>query len=208
MDFSKFKTSDWLKGGGGLVMLIAYFLPWWKVDAFGVSDSVSGSEYFFTGTLPWLLIVAIGVLTILAALDVFKLPSTFPAPLAFLAVAALATLLVIIRLFGPGGDVPDGAEDFFSRGVGLYLAVIAAIVVLVGCVLAFKESGGDLNDLKDMNKMKSQFSGGSTPPAPGNYGTPPAPGSYGTPPPPPGGMTPPPPPPGGGTPPPPPPPGR
>ena len=49
----------------------------------------------------------------------------------------------------------------------------------------FKESGGDLNDLKDINKIKSQFgnSGGTSM----GGGTPP--------PPPPPGMSPPPPPP-------------
>ena len=72
-----------------------------------------------------------------------------------------------------------------SRGIGLYLALLAAIAVFVGCVMAFRESGGDLNDLKDFNKLKSAFgSGGSN-----SAGSPPPP-----PPPPAGGMPPPPPP--------------
>ncbi|MEO6126198.1 MAG: hypothetical protein ABIR32_21065 [Ilumatobacteraceae bacterium] len=201
MDFSKFKPSDWLKAGGGLVMLIAYFLSWWTLDVTGFGGgSFSGSDFFFTGTLPWILLVAIGVLTVLAALDVFKLPSTLPAPLIFLAASALSLVLILIRFTGPGHGIPSVVEDEFSRSAGLYLALLAAIAVVAGCVMAFTESGGNLNDLKDMNKMKSQFGGGSTPPPP--------PGGYGTPPPPPGGMAPPPPPPGGGTPPPPPPPGR
>ncbi len=196
MDFSKFKTSDWLKVGGGLVMLIAYFLDWWTLEISGFEGGAfSGSDFFFTGTVPWLLLVAIGVLTALMVLDVVKLPRTVPWHLIFLAASALSVLLILIRFTGPGHGLPDEAEDAFSRSAGLFLALLAAIAVVAGSALGFKESGGDLNDLKDMNKMKGQFNSGS---------------GGGNRPPPPPGMTPPPPPPppGGGTPPPPPPPAR
>ena len=193
MDFSKFKPSDWLKAGGGLVMLIAYFLTWWELDYPGVDSGVSGSEYFFTGTVPWILLVVIGVLTVLAVMDVFKLPATIPAPLVFLAASALSLLLLIVRFFSDGVDSVAGFDVPTKRGAGLYLALLAGIAVFVGCLLGFKESGGNLNDLKDMNKIKGQFGGG------GGGGTPP-------PPPPGGGYSPPPPPPPGGSAPPPPPP--
>jgi hypothetical protein len=197
VDFSKFKPSDWLKAGGGLVMLIAYFLSWWNIDgAPGGLGSVSGSEYFLTGTVPWILLVAIGVFTVLAVLDIFKLPPTFPAPLIFLAAAALSVLLILVRFFSDGFDTSIyGGSLPTSRGAGLFLALLAGIAVLAGSLIGFKESGGQLNDLKDMNKLKSQFGGGS--------------GTGATPPPPPGGgFTPPPPPPPAGGPPPPPPPPR
>ncbi|MCU1397858.1 MAG: hypothetical protein JWN62_967 [Acidimicrobiales bacterium] len=193
MDFSKFKPSDWLKVGGGAVMLIAFFLPWWSLDIPGVGDagSVSGSDYFFTGVVPWLLLIAVGVLTFLAATGKFTLPSTMPAPLIFLAASALAFLLVLIRFFSDGFDYSGvGYDNYISRGAGLYLALLAAIAVLVGSFMGFKESGGDLNDLKNVNKLKGQFSGGpgAPPPPPGMQPPPP-------PPPPGGGFTPPPPPP-------------
>ena len=206
MDFSKFKTSDWLKVGGGLVMLVAGFLRWWGIDGVSIPElgrTVGGLDwnafdFFFTGTIPWLLIVAIGVLAFLGAAGIFKLPASLPTPLIFLAASALSLLLVIFRIFGPGHGAPD--EHGLDRGIGLYLAILAAGAVLAGSFLGFKESGGDLNDLKDVNKLKASFGGGSSA-APGM--TPPPP------PPPPPGMTPPPPPPpppAPGTPPPPPPP--
>lgn len=204
MDFSKFKTSDWLKAGGGLLMLIAYFLAWWTIDIPGVGSAgdVSGSDYFLTGTVPWLILVAIGVLTVLAALDIFKLPASFPAPLIFLAASALAFLLILFRFFSDGFDYGGfgNYDNYVSRGAGLYLALVAAIAVLVGSFLGFKESGGNINDLKDMNKLKGQFGQGGTgagspPPPPGAYNPPPAPGGYSAPPPPPGAGSPPPPPP-------------
>ncbi|MCU1364663.1 MAG: hypothetical protein JWL72_4838 [Ilumatobacteraceae bacterium] len=196
MDFSKFKPSDWLKAGGGVVMLIAYFLSWWGYSAsnqfVSVDYSLSGSDYFFTGTVPWLILVAIGVLTVLAALDIFKLPATMPAPLIFLGASALAFLLVLIRFFSDGVDYVG--DTGLSRGAGLYLALLAAIAVVAGSFLGFKESGGDLNDLKDINKLKGQFGG----PSGGPGAPPPPPGMQPPPPPPPpggGGFTPPPPPP-------------
>lgn len=35
MDLSKFKTSDWLKVGGGAVFFIAGFLSWWTFEIEG-----------------------------------------------------------------------------------------------------------------------------------------------------------------------------
>ena len=230
MDVSKFKPSDWLKVGGGALMLIAYFLPWWGISGPGFSADVSGSQYFFTGTVPWLLLVAIGVLSFLAAAGIFKLPASLPAPLIFLGVSVLTMLLIIVRFFSDGSDISDSP---LTRGAGLYLALVAAIAVLVGCGMGFKESGGSLADLKDPNKLKGAFQSGQQQPQYGQqppqqqygqqpqypqqpqYGQapPPPPGGYQqAPPPPPGGYQqapPPPPPPGGGgfTPPPPPPPG-
>ncbi|MGD9703016.1 MAG: hypothetical protein AB7Q42_15100 [Acidimicrobiia bacterium] len=185
MDVSNFKTSDWLKIGGGVVFFIAGFLTWWKVEVAGFSDGANAFEWFFTGTVPWLIFTAIAVLALLAAAGKFKLPGNLPAPLIYLAASALGFLLVLVRFISDGidGDEAESLGVDISRGIGLYLAFLAAIAVVVGCVLAFKESGGDLNDLKDFNKLKSAFDTGG----PGSAGSPP--------PPPPAGGTPPPPPP-------------
>ena len=175
MDFSKFKTSDWLKVGGAAAILIGYFLNW--TDIPGAGDfNFSGSEFFFRGTVPWLLTVAVGVIALLLAGGVMKAGS-LPWPLIMIAATGLSTLLVAIYVINPSYS---GVSDI-GRGIGSYLSLIGAAVALAGSVIGFKESGGDLSDLKDMNKLKASFggsSGGSTPP-----------------PPPPGGVSPPPPPP-------------
>ena len=65
MDFSKFKPSDWLLVAAGAIMLIfGIVLDWAKVG------SVSGNgpfDYFFTGGISWLLVVAAGVIAFLLA---------------------------------------------------------------------------------------------------------------------------------------------
>jgi hypothetical protein len=190
VDFSKFKTSDWLKVGGALAFFIFGFFDWLSVEAGGITyKSGNVFDFTWTGVIPWLLILAVGIIAFLLAAGVMK-PGNLPWSLIFLAASALATLLLLIRLlFNPldGKDAFESAGGSVDRGIGMWLCTLAAIAVLAGSFLGFKESGGELSQLTDMNKLKSSF-GGSTPP------------------PPPPGMTPPPPPPPGGTPPPPPPP--
>lgn len=189
VDISKFKTSDWLKIGGALGFFIFGFLHWTTVSGPGGIGSASGNnvfDFFWTGTLPWLLVLATGVLTFLMVAGVMK-KGGLPWPLIFLAATALATLLILIRLlFNPLGNEKDAIEAFggsVGRGIGLWLSAISVIVAFVGAIMGFRESGGDFADLKDMNKLKASFQGaGASADAP-------------PPPPPPPGMAPPPPPP-------------
>jgi hypothetical protein len=184
VDLSKFKTSDWLKVGGAIGFLIFGFFNWTTIEVAGVSDSGNNVFHFFwTGTIPWLLIIGTGVITILLVNGTIK-PGGAPWPLIMLLATGLAALLLLIRLiFNPneGSDFIEAAGGSVGRGIGLILSVIAGLAAFAGAFLGFKESGGDFNDLKDMNKLKGAFQGGSDGSAP--------------PPPPPPGMTPPPPPP-------------
>jgi hypothetical protein len=186
VDLSKFKKSDWLKIGGAVGFLIFGFLDWVTVELAGGVDLGGGGnvfDFFWTGTLPWILIIATGVLTFLLAAGMMK-PGSLPWPLIMLAATGLAALLLVIRIvFNPidGSDVIESAGGSVGRGIGMILSVISGLVAFAGAFIGFKESGGELGDLKDMNKLKGAFQGGSD-------STPP-------PPPPPSGMTPPPPPP-------------
>ena len=192
MDLSKFKTSDWLKIGGGVGFLIFGFFNWisYSVDdgAFGASGSDGNVfDFFFTGTIPWILVIGTAVITVLLVMGTLK-PGSLPWPLIMLAATVRwqCCLLLIRLLFNPldGKDEAEALGIDVGRGIGMWLSTLSAIVALVGAFLGFKESGGDLNDLKDMNKLKGQFSGaggdGVAPPPP-----PPPPGATPPPPPPP-----------------------
>lgn len=195
MDLSKFTTSDRLKVGGAIGFFIFGFFNWLKSD-FGRGGGTNVFDFFWTGTLPWLLVIGSAVITVLLVMDVIK-KGSLPWPLIMLGALGLAALLLLLRLvFNPIGCPIDDCG--VSRGVGLYLSVISGLVAAAGGFLGFKESGGDLNDLKDMNKIKGAFqpAGGSVPPPPpGMTPPPPPPGMTPPPPPPPSGMAPPPPPP-------------
>jgi hypothetical protein len=177
VDFSKFKTSDWLMVGGGAAMLILGFvLDWTTVDTgFGSAGGDSPFSYFFTGGIAWLLVVAVGVLAFLRVNG--NLPESQPWPLIFLGATGLATLLMLLRI------ILGARFDFASRGIGMFGALIWAGVALAGAFMNFQASGGDLNDLKDMNKIKASFGGDKS--GGGDMPPPPAPPTGGTPPPPP-----------------------
>lgn len=184
MDLGKFTTSDRLKVGGAAAFFVFSLFTWVKVSAGGFGSSGGNAfDFFWTGVVPWLLIVGVGVVSVLLAIGTIK-PGTTPWPLILLGASGLAALLVVIRLlFNPikGADAIEATGIVeISRGFGLYLSTIAALAVAAGAAMAFKESGGDLNDLTDVDKLKVAFNqGGSTPPPP-----PAPPGSMPPPPPP------------------------
>lgn len=152
MDFSKFKTHDWLIVGGGIGMLIFGFVSWLKVDlgAFGSSSGGNAFDFFFTGTIPWILLVAAAVVTVLRIQGTLK--DNLPWPLILLGATVLSALLLLIRIvFNPG--IPDGID----RGIGMIVSFLAGIVAAVGGVMGFLASGGNFNDLKDPNKLKGAF---------------------------------------------------
>ncbi len=152
MDFSKFKTPDWLVIGGGLVFLIGGFLDWFKLK--GTDIGANAFDYTLTGLIPWILIVGAGVLTFLLVGGMIK-AGTAPWTLIILGATALGTLLVIIRVLIGADDVPDGLD--VDRAIGLWLCALAGIAATAGAFLSFQASGGNVRDLTDMEKLKSAF---------------------------------------------------
>ncbi len=152
MDFSKFKTPDWLMigGSGGNVF-----------------------DFFWTGTIPWILVIASAVITFLLVQGTLK-QDQLPWPLLLLAATGLASLLLLLRfIFNPieGKDLIESAGGEVGRGIGMILSVISGLVATAGAYLNFKASGGTLKDLTDLDKLKSSFakdsgSGSEMPPPP------------------------------------------
>lgn len=196
MDLSKFKTHHWLVVGGAIGFLIFGFFDWLKVDSeFGGGGGANVFDFFWTGTLPWILIIGSGVLTFLIVGGMLKSDAA-PWPLIVLAACVLGALLLLIRFIFNPLDGPDAYTDHIGRGIGMILSTIAGIVAAVGAVMWYTSTGAKLADLKDMDKVKQSFSQGKR--SGGASVPPPPPGGYGqTPPPPPGGGAPPPPPPPG-----------
>jgi hypothetical protein len=152
---SKLTAGDWLLVVGGAAMLIfGLALDWAKVG------SVSGNnafDYFFTGGIAWLLVVAAGVIAVLLAVEAIPAGST-PWSLILLLGTGVATLLMLIRLILGAGDEAGFELD---RASGMYVAFIAAAISLAGAVMNFTSTGGRLSDLTDMDKMRDAFKGGS-----------------------------------------------
>ena len=73
MDFSKFKTPDWLMIGGGIGIFVFGFFEWVTVSGFGFSSSGGNVfDFFWTGTIPWILVIASAVVTFLLVQGTLK----------------------------------------------------------------------------------------------------------------------------------------
>ncbi len=144
------------------MLILGFILDWTTIDI-GPGGSAGGDgpfDYFITGGIAWLLVVAVGILAFLRVNG--NLPETQPWPLIFLGATGLATLLMLLRV------IMGARFDFADRGIGMYGALIWAGVAAAGAFMHFQASGGDLSDLKDINKIKESFGGddGDTPPPP------------------------------------------
>ncbi len=143
MDLSKLTTADKLILGGGLAYLIFMFLPWYGIDvAFGGSYNNSGWDYFIGGILPLILIaIMVSHVLVSAFSPDTKLPD-LPVPWSqvHMGTGITAAVIVLLRLLIGSDDV--GSVDIgvnLDRKYGLFLALIAAIVVAVGGFLKSKE---------------------------------------------------------------------
>lgn len=158
MDLSRFKTNDWLVVGGGALMLIAGFLKWFNASLGGFSGgSANAFDYFFTGTVPWILLIAAAVIVMLVTGGIVK--ANVP-PMTILAATAVATILVLLRvILGHGQDIPAELDISISRSIGLWLALVAGIIATAGAFLGFQAAGGNLKDFTDPDKLKNAARG-------------------------------------------------
>ena len=152
MDFSKFKTNDWLIIGGGAGMLIfGLALDWAKIESFGISVSDGNAFDWFRGWFSWLLVIGAAVVTVLRVTE--KLDDKLPWPIILIGATGLASLLMLFLIItGPDKEGVD-----LGRGIGLWLSAISTFVATAGAVMSFTAAGGDLKDLTDPNKLKSAF---------------------------------------------------
>jgi hypothetical protein len=137
VDLNKLNTSDKIIAGSGLVLFIAYFLPWFKVDfgAFGGSRNFSGGDVgFLWSTFPMLIGLVLAGSVIATKMFDVKLP-TLPVPLglAYLGLGGLAALLVILKLL-----IGEDPTDIVDRAYGLFIATLAAIGLAAGGFLKFQ----------------------------------------------------------------------
>jgi len=143
VDLSELEPGDYVIGGGALVFLLAMFLPWFGLAGY----SENGLDFFVTGFVPLLLIIAVVVLVAVQALTDADVP-TLPIPwsLVYLIAAGLATLLVLFRIL-IGADNPfGGGFGDLDRELGIFIALLAAGVVAAGAVIKLITEG-DLDDL-------------------------------------------------------------
>ena len=119
-------------------------------------------SYPVRGIISMILVLIVGVVTLLGhqGKSVGKVQWSIVNVLASAVATVLMLLLIIMG--------PDESGFELKPAIGLYLSFVATIASLAGSVMAFQAGGGNLNDLKDINKLKDSFGqgGGSMPPPP------------------------------------------
>ena len=144
-DLKKVTTNDWILAGGCIAVFIGVFLKWFSVGGGSVAGfslpevSVNGFHYFFQGTIPWLIAIAILVVLVLRKfVPNVNLPEqlgTLSWSQVYLIASGIAAVLVLLRLL-----TGDSGVD---RKIGLFLTSIGVIAMVVGSFLKFQSKEDD-----------------------------------------------------------------
>ena len=145
MDLSKLSKSDKIIGVGAIAGLVAGFLPWWSwsVD-FGIWGGASGGSVSgFTG---WISLspIAAGAALALIALPLFgvKIPKIgIETNMLYMILGAVTAGIALLALLGVGRNSYSGAGGSAGASFGVFVAIAAGAIILLGAFTAKKEGG-------------------------------------------------------------------
>lgn len=120
-------TLTWL---AGLLLAVSAFTDWYVGDGQGVTTAIIG---WHTGTLGKLVFfIGLAVLAIVFLREAgIELPATLPESLIVMALGALSTIFVLIRLI----SIPDEFFGWRSRGIGIFISLAASVLVIAAGLL-------------------------------------------------------------------------
>jgi hypothetical protein len=123
-----------LTGLAGLVLMLSSLMGWYVGSGDGLTISVIG---WHTGTLGKLVFfIGLAVLALVALRQAgIEPPATVPESLIVIALGALATIFVLIRLI----SIPEDFLPADGRGVGIWISLLSAIGVIVAGLLEAAE---------------------------------------------------------------------
>ena len=163
-DPARVSKAEWIGLGAGLLAFIASFLPWFSLSAGFISISANAWSLGFLAWFPVLLMVAAAGVLLAQQLGV-NMPSIRPSwPLILFGVAVLSLLLILLRWVTMSSET-DGlalAGVSYGAGFGLYVGLVAAILLGLSQFLVFRSTGQTLSD------ATKQFRNPGTNPTPPN----------------------------------------
>ena len=109
-------------------------MDWYAGPGVGVTLSVIGWHTGVLGKLVFFIGFALIVLTVMAELGM-ELPAAVPESLVVIALGALATIFVLIRLI----SIPDEFLPASGRGIGIWISLLAALAVIAAGLLRATE---------------------------------------------------------------------
>ena len=118
----------------GLVLALSSFMDWYAGSGVGVKLSVIGWQSGVLGKL--VFFVGLAVLALVALREFgLELPPTVPESLLVLALGALGTVFVLIRII----SIPDAVLPADGRGIGIWISLLASLAVIAGGLLRAAE---------------------------------------------------------------------
>jgi len=119
---------------GALILSLSTFMDWYAGSGVGVKLAVIGWHTGILGKL--VFFIGLAVLAIVALREAgIELPPSTPESLIILALGALATVFVLIRVI----SIPDSVLPADGRGIGLWISLVAALGVIAGGLLRAAE---------------------------------------------------------------------
>jgi hypothetical protein len=114
----------------GLILAISAFTDWYVGSGPGPTTSVIGWHTGALGKLVFVIGLTVLALVILREAGI-ELPATVPESLVVIALGALSTIFVLIRLI----SVPDEFFGWRGRGIGILISLIASLLVIAAGLL-------------------------------------------------------------------------
>lgn len=143
-DLNALSTPRKLLLGGGILLLINSFLPWYHASLFGVSVNFTGWHQL--GTLAWIILIGVLIwegLRIAGVAPVTGRQADLASAVGALAAVVVGVIFVIQRL-------SDG-----GLGIGFWLGIVLLVVVGYGAFQLFQASGGQAA-LRDVQQQAQQ----------------------------------------------------
>ena len=127
-------AGEQVTGIAGLVLALSSFMGWYAGSGVGIKLAVIGWHTGVLGKLVFFVGLAVVAIVVLHELG-FELPPSVPESLVLLALGALGTIFVLIRVI----SIPDAVLPADGRGIGIWIALIAALGVIAGGLLRAAE---------------------------------------------------------------------
>jgi len=127
-------AGGWLTWMAGLVLMLSPFMGWYVGSGDDLTIAVTGWHTGTLGKLVFVLGAAVVILALLRELDI-ELPPAIPESLVVVVIGAIATIFVLVRLI----SIPDRFFPWDGRGIGIWIALVAAIGVIVAGILRASE---------------------------------------------------------------------
>ena len=118
---------------GGMVLALSTLMGWYVNSSGDLTVAVIGWHTGALAKVVLLIGLAVVALHLLHAAGI-ALPATVPESLVVIVLGSLATILVLIRVI----SIPDDFQPA-SRGIGIWISLIAAVAVIVAGLLRASE---------------------------------------------------------------------